>query len=276
MLISFREGLEAFLVVGIILAYLGRMGMLSLRKWVYLGVGLGVFAAFALAFVFQVVLSGFESSLMEKYLKAGIMGFAVIVLTYVMAWMSRNSRVIKGAVEQEINTAVSAGNMIALMLVAFFAVVREGLETVLFLGALYGGGMDTSVLAGVALGLALSLLAALALFRGMKGLPVKTFFRVTGLLVLVISAGLLVNMIGILQDINAIPLLAPGIIDLSWLLDDNSTFGIFLKALFGYTARPSLAQVLAYTLYITVAYLLIFRKKDAEKPLDQANLAHAR
>ena len=263
-------------MVGIILAYLGRMGMLSLRKWVYLGVGLGVLAAFALAFVFQVVLSGFESSLMEKYLKAGIMGFAVIVLTYVMAWMSRNSRMIKGAVEQEINAAVSTGNMAALMLVAFFAVVREGLETVLFLGALYGGGIDTGVLVGVALGLALSLVAAMALFRGMKGLHVKTFFRVTGLLVLVISAGLLVNMIGILQDINAIPMLAPGIVNLTWLLDDNSPLGIFLKALFGYTARPSLAQVLAYAFYIILAYLLIFKEKDTNNQVDEANLAHAR
>jgi len=275
-LISFREGLEAFLVVGIILAYLGRMNFPSARKWVYLGVGLGIFAAFALAFVFQVVLSGFESGLMEKYLKAGIMGFAVVVLTYVMAWMSRNSRMIKGAVEQEINAAISAGNMAALMLVAFFAVVREGLETVLFLGALYGGGMDSGVLAGVALGLALSLIAAMALFRGMKGLPVKTFFRITGLLVLVISAGLLINMIGILQDINAIPLLAPGIINLTWLLDDGSPFGIFLKALFGYTSQPSLTQIVAYICYMTVAYLAIFREKDHEKPVEEANLAHAR
>jgi len=212
--------------------------------------------------------------MMEKYLKAGIMAFAVVVLTYMLAWMTSNSRQIKGTVESEIHAAVHGGNILALALVAFFAVIREGFETVLFLGALYGAEMDLYVMTGALLGLALALLTTMALFRGMRGLRITTFFKVTSLLVILISAGLLANMIGMLEDIRAIPLVWPRIIDFSWLMDDSSTVGIFLKALFGYTSRPSLTQALAYGVYILLTYLFIFR--DATKPSEGPSLAHAR
>jgi len=253
LLITFREGLEAFLVVGIILSYLARADMRKYNKWVFAGVGLGLVTAFILALFFQLFYSGFDSARAELYIKIAIMGFAVIVLTYMLIWMAQNSRHIKGSVEKQLDQIVGAGSIFALVFMAYLAILREGFETVLFLGALYGAEMNISALYGSLIGLALALAVTTAIFKGMKNVPVRFFFKITGALILVITAGLLNNMIGIMQDINLLPVVKAGLFDLSWLMRDSSDVGIFFKALFGYTHSPSLLQMAAYMMYISGA-----------------------
>lgn len=256
LLITFREGLEAFLVVGIILSYLGRCNMKKCNKWVYMGVFLGLLGAFFLGFLFQIYYTGFESTLGELYLKVGIMGFAIVILTYMVIWMSRNGRNIKGDLEKNLERVVSTGSMVALVLMAFLAILREGFETVLFLGALFGNEMDAPVFYGGAMGLVIAMVVTIAIFKGMRNIPIKKFFNITGSLIMLIAAGLLTNMIGILQDIQLLPVLKPAIFDLSWLMVDSSEIGIFFKALFGYTHNPSLIQVISYVSYFAVIILL--------------------
>lgn len=256
LLITFREGLEAFLVVGIILSYLGRCNMKKCNKWVYLGAFLGLLGAFFLGFLFQIYYTGFESTLGELYLKVGIMGFAIVILTYMVIWMSRNGRNIKGDLEKNLERVVSTGSMVALVLMAFLAILREGFETVLFLGALFGNEMDAPVFYGGAMGLVIAMVVTIAIFKGMRNIPIKKFFNITGSLIMLIAAGLLTNMIGILQDIQLLPVLKPAIFDLSWLMVDSSEIGIFFKALFGYTHNPSLIQVISYVSYFAVIMLL--------------------
>lgn len=272
MLITFREGLEAFLVVGIILSYLSRAGLHSQKKWVYAGVGLALVSAFVLALAFQVVFSGFSGASAEVYVKIGVMAVAVVVLTYVLVWMAHNSRSIKSSVEAGIEDAVSAGSVFALVAMAYLAILREGFETVLFLGAIYGGGMGMEVFYGGVAGLALALAVTAMVFRGLRMFELRTFFRVTGVLVLLIAAGLLMNMTGMMQDIGLLPVVKKAVFDISWLMDDSSETGIFFKALFGYTSAPSLLQILAYPLYITSVYFLVFRDGRAVK---KNELAHA-
>lgn len=255
LLITFREGLEAFLIVGIILTYLGRCNLKQHNKWVYLGVILGLFSAFLLGFVFQLYYNGFERSLGELHIKVGIMGFAVVVLTSMVIWMSRNGRDIKGKLEKDLDRAISTGSVLTLVLMSYLAILREGFETVLFLGALFGDEMQAPVFYGGALGLVLAVAVSIAIFKGMRNFPLKTFFNITGALIMLIAAGLLTNMIGILQDIHLVPVLKPALFDIGWLMIDSSEIGIFFKALFGYTHSPSLIQVISYVSYVAVILL---------------------
>lgn len=255
LLITFREGLEAFLVVGIILSYLGRCNQKNCNKWVYLGVFLGLLGAFFLGFLFQIYYNGFESTLGELYLKVCIMGFAVVILTYMVIWMNRNGRHIKGDLEKNLERVISTGSVVSLVFMSFLAILREGFETVLFLGALFGNEMDAPVFYGGALGLVIALIVTIAIFKGMRNIPIKKFFTITGSLIMLIAAGLLTNMIGILQDLHLLPVLKPAIFDLSWLMVDSSEIGIFFKALFGYTHSPSLIQVISYISYFAVIML---------------------
>ncbi len=273
LLITFREGLEAFLVVGIILSYLSRVNMKRYNKWVYLGVGLGLASAFVLAFFFQLFYSGFESARAELHIKIGIMGFAVVVLTYMLIWMARNSRYIKGFVEKQLDEIVSAGSVFALAFMAYLAILREGFETVLFLGALYGNEMGAAALYGSLIGLVLAFAVTAAIFKGMKNVPIRFFFKITGALILVIAAGLLNNMVGIMQDINLLPVVKSAVFDLGWFMSDSSDVGIFFKALFGYTHSPSLLQILAYITYITGSIYLLNR--IGKQPAVKRELAHA-
>lgn len=264
LLITFREGLEAFLVVGIILSYLGRYNLKKYNKWVYLGAFLGLISAFAMGILFQIYYSGFESKLSELYFKIGIMGLAIVVLTYMVLWMSKNSRSIKGDVEKNLERAVSAGSVFALILMGYLAILREGFETVLFMGAVFGDSMRSSVLYGGMAGLFLALAVTVAIFRGMRNLPIKTFFKTTGMLIILISAGLLSNMIGVMQDIEMMPVIYAGMFDLSWFMVDSSEVGIFFKALFGYTHSPSLLQLGSYLSYFTFVTWLLFRTEGRQ------------
>lgn len=272
LLIAFREGMEAFLVVGIILSYLSRADLKRYNRWVYLGAGLGLVSAFVLALFFQMVYSGFASARMELYIKIAIMGFAVVVLSYMLVWMVRNSRYIKGSVEKKLDNIVSAGSVISLVVLAYLAILREGFETVLFLGALYGSEMGASALYSCLIGLAIAFAVTTAIFKGMKNVPIKLFFKITGSLILVIAAGLLNNMIGIMQDINLLPVVTPAVFDLNWFMSDSSSVGIFFKALFGYTSEPSLLQITAYMTYLTGS---IYFLNKAGKPAMKRELARA-
>ena len=265
LLITFREGLEAFLVVGIILSYLGRTGLTKYNKWVYVGVSLGIVTAFVLAFLFQIFLSGFTSEISQLYLKIVIMAFAVVILSYMVIWMSKNSRQIKGSVEKKLDEVVTTGSVLALIFMAYLAVLREGFETVLFLGALYGNEMGSGVLYGGLLGLFLAFAVVYALFTGLRRLPVRQFFKLTGALVLLIAAGLLTNMVGIMQDINILPMMGGTLFDISWIMPDSSDVGVFFKALFGYTSAPSLLQALAYIGYLITTSLFLIRGNVSER-----------
>lgn len=265
LLITLREGLEAFLVVGIILSYLNRSGMSRYNKWIYVGSGLGLVTAFLLAVAFQAFFTGFGSRLGELYIKIVIMGLAVLVLSYMVLWMNKNSQNIKGDVEKKLDAAIGAGSVFSLIFMAYLAILREGFETVLFLGALYGDDMGAPVLYGGLYGLAIALVVTLAIFKGMKNLPLKSFFKFTGGLILLIAAGLLSNVIGVMQDIKLIPIIMEDVVNIGWILDDSSDVGIFFKALFGYTSSPNALQIIAYSGYwITFIYFLSLGNKKGE------------
>lgn len=187
-LITFRESIEAALVVAIIVAYLQKTGRQRLHRYVWLGVGAGVAASIALGFALLRVYGGLSGTAEEVF--EGVAAIiATAVLTSMILWMARNSRLIKGEIEEKMDTALTSGFLLGIAVLTFIMVFREGVETVLFLTAVSfvdPGGTGL----GVALGFVTALALAVLMLRGIARLPGRRFFLWSSLLLLIFAAGL--------------------------------------------------------------------------------------
>ncbi len=257
-LITFREGLEAFLIVGIILSYLGKLQATKFNKYIYLGVIFGLILSLFIAYIFQVVIYGMDNELYQHYLMIFILLFATIVLSYMVVWMANQSKQIKGEMEENIKKLVTTGNIIGMVFLAFLAILREGFETVLFFSSLTlteGFTMEEGLIGAVA-GLILSLVLVYALMKGAKNIPLKSFFKYTGLLILIIAGGLFGSAISMMQAAELLPTFIPMVYDISFILDDRGLFGTFLRALFGYNSSPTFLHLLSWSFYMITAIFL--------------------
>lgn len=257
-LITFREGLEAFLIVGIILSYLNKLQATKYNKFIYLGVLFGILSSLVIAYVFQVVIYDIEDENYKHYMMIGILMFATVVLSYMVIWMANQSKNIKGEIEQNLTNLVTAGNIAGMVFLAFLAVIREGFESVLFFSSLsFAENMTMEEgLIGAVLGLVLSIALVYALMRGAKNIPLKSFFKYTGLLILIIAGGLFGSAVSMMQASELLPTIVPMVYDISFVLDDRSVFGTFLRALFGYNSSPTLLHLLAWATYMVTALFL--------------------
>ncbi|RSK52501.1 FTR1 family iron permease [Bacillus canaveralius] len=275
LLITFREVFEALLIVGIITTYLKRMDNGKYTKFVWLGAGLAVIASIGVAMLFQVVFTGFAAMGSEMYLKVSIMIVSTILLTQMVFWMAKHSRDLKGEMEGKMDRFISTGNIVGMVIHSFLVVLREGVETVFFFAAITGGNIGAAMQGwGAITGTVLAAVVAYVLFKGTMRVPLKSFFRVTGAFIILISAGLLVQAISMMQDLNIIGSVIPHLYDITWFLPEHpidyshylrdhgtapllsGEIGIFLKALFGYSSMPSIEEVIAYFGYFTAIYLL--------------------
>lgn len=275
LLITFREVLEALLIVGIITTYLKRVGQKQYNKYVWLGAGLAVVASIGIAMLFQVVFTGFAAMGSEIYLKIGIMIVSTILLTQMVFWMASHSKDLKGNMEGKMNKFISTGNIVGMVIHSFLVVLREGIETVFFFAAITGGNIGAAMQGwGAITGALIAAVVCYFFFRGTMRVPLKTFFKVTGAFIILISAGLLVQAISMMQDINLIGSVMPHLYDITWFMPEHpidyahyvrdtgtaplisGDVGIFLKALFGYSSMPSIEEVLAYIGYFAAIYML--------------------
>jgi len=251
MLITWRETLEAALIVGILLTYLARSGQRPGLRYVWLGAVAAVMAALACAGV-----SGGAVSLLgpdaQELVQATILFVAVGVLSWMVVWMNRHARAIRGELQRKADRALAGGGLFGLAVVSFVAVFREGLETVLFLWGVTlqrGPGSALPLVAAGLCGAALAIATAWLFFRGFAFLSLPTFFRVTGALLLLVAAGLLASGVNKLIALDYLPPLVPQVWNSSWLVRDGSPLGAILAALIGYRSRPSLLEVLAFVAY---------------------------
>jgi len=289
LLITFREVFEALLIVGIITTYLKRMDHSKYNKYVWLGAALAVIASVGIAMLFQVVFTGFAAMGNEIYLKVGIMLISTILLTQMVFWMAKHSRDLKGNMEGKMNKFVSTGNIIGMVIHSFLVVLREGVETVFFFAAITGGNIGAALQGwGAISGVIIAAVVAYFFFKGTMRIPLKTFFKVTGAFIILIAAGLLVQAISILQDVQIIGSVIPHLYDITWFLPEHpidydhylrdngvtpllsGEVGIFLKALFGYSSMPSIEEVIAYIGYFVGIYLLVANQPN-EKINDSTN-----
>ncbi len=298
-LITLREALEAILIVGLILSYLTRLDAEKYHKWVYAGTALALVSSFAVALVFQVVFTGFASFGSEVYLKIGIMFASVFLLTHMLSWMKKESKDVNGTMQKKVNAALTAGSVTTLVVHTYLVVVREGVETVFFFAAISGGDVNEVLTSyGALSGLLLAGMIGYLFFSGTMKISLKAFFNVTGVLIMFIAAGLLVQGIGILQDIGMVgsvvetadgkPAEMYNLVEfmpehyndeLHYQRDTGNDVmisgqvGLFFSAMFGYSHNPSFEQVAGYWLYFIFVFgwsSLIHRRKPEAEPAKAA------
>ncbi|HLD93281.1 MAG TPA: FTR1 family protein [Anaerolineales bacterium] len=248
-LITIREGLEAFLIVGILLGYLTKIKRTQFKVHIWIGTLAALAVSVLLAILFQYMAFQFEGAAAELF-EAVVALLAVGVLTWMVLWMQRQSRGIKGELEQKADAAVSSGQALALGSLAFVSVLREGVETALFLSALLVTSRDTQLFSGALLGLAISAVITYLLFRSAIRLNLRNFFIVTGIFLILIAAGLIGHSVMALQDIGWLPIGTTIAWNLQGFISNDGLAGRLLHAFFGYEAAPTLLMVAAYALYV--------------------------
>ena len=252
LLITLREGLEISLMVVIVLAYLTKTGRVHLFNRVWQGTG----AAVAASVVAGGVLFGVDSGLSgktEEVFEGTAMLLAVVVLSWMVIWMKSQARAIRGEIEIKVERAVTGGSSLALAFLAFVLVVREGLETALFLF----GASDTASPAATTIGGLLGLVIAVAIgrlvYQGSRFISLRKLFSVTGVLLILFAAGLLAHGLHEFQEAGYVTVLGEEVWDTNGIVDEKSDAGGLLKGLFGYNGNPSLLEVLVYPVYLVVA-----------------------
>lgn len=248
-LVTLRETLEAALVIGVILGSLVKVGRLELARHVWRGVAGALLASIGTGYAFEALVGGFEGR-SEQIFEGVLMFSAVAVLTFMVGWLQKSNRALKGSIQTRVDEAVNGNPAAGIASLAFVLVLREGVETILFLRAVLVGsearGAFLGGLAGVAGAIALSWLV----FKSAVKLDLRAFFAVTGGLLLLVSAGLLAHGLHELVEAGVAPALLAHVWDMSRFVAEDGLAGSFLKALFGYNANPSLLEVLGWASYL--------------------------
>jgi high-affinity iron transporter len=260
LLIMVREGFEAALIVAILFAYLRRIGRTDLGRSAWAGVAAAVALSVVIGVVVHLTLGNLVGAARLRAF-AGVSLAAAGVLTWMIFWMRRQARAIKGDLEQKVDQAVLTVNPgRAVLAVAFLAVIREGVEAALFLLAVTTSSGGLEVVLGATIGIAIAIGLGLLVYAGGRKLPLRTFFKVTGMIVIIFAAGLLARTVLFFQSSGDLGTLADNVYDLTgatWLTQ-QSEVGKMLAALFGWDPRPSIEQVLAWLGYLVpVSYLFL-------------------
>ena len=256
--IALREGIEAALIVGIILGYLKKVGAETLAKPVYYGVGLGVLASIGVAALFLLLSVEFEGKY-EQLFEGITMLVAAVILTTMILWMRNNSKTFSEDMREKVETALTKRQSYGLASLAFVSILREGIETVLFLGSASFTSSGVQLLVGGGLGLGLAVLIGVAIMKYSVRLDLRTFFNVTGILLILFAAGLVGRSILEFQEAGAIAPVIEHVYDINWLISGQSTAGKLLTALLGYDASPSLAEVFGYVGYWVLISFWMYR-----------------
>lgn len=261
-----REGLEAALIVGIIAAYLVKIGRRDALDKVIVGVLAAIGLAIALGVGITLTIERLPFVLQETL--EGIAALlAVGVLTWMLFWMRRQGRLLKGELEHGVDSALTSGSTWALVALSFLAVIREGFETVLFMiPILSSQGTGPEVILGGVLGLAVAVGVGLAIFVAGVRVNLRRFFTVTGVVLIFVSAGLVVYALAEFTEAGLIP--NTGIaFNLQPILPDNGPLGSVLAGLFGYRAAPTILEVIAYFAYLVpVLFLFITDRPLIRRP----------
>lgn len=250
-LLSLREGIEAALIIGIVIGTLQKINRTDLVKTVWIGAACAAAVSLLAAIVLNKVGTSLEGEA-EEIFEGFTMLVAAGVLTWMIFWMSRQARQLRSELESGVRRAVSLAGYGAIFLLAFTAVVREGIELALFLTAAAMTSSPQAVMTGALLGLGTAILLGWSLFTSIVRLDLRRFFQVTGVLLVLFAAGLVAHGVHEFNELGWIPPIIEHIWDINLLLDENASFGQLLTALFGYNANPSLSEILAYIGYFVV------------------------
>jgi high-affinity iron transporter len=295
LLIGLREGLEAALVVGILVAYLKRIGRTDVLPRMWAGIGLAV----ALALTIGAVLTFGAYSLAPgaQELIGGLLSlFAVAMVTWMIFWMQKAGRTMKATLEGGLDRALAKGGLWALIAIGFVSVAREGIETTLLLWSMVQSfGSAPMALLGALIGLAIAVVVGWLLARGAVRLDLRRFFAWPGGFLVIVAAGVLAYAIMDLQEAGALPgpftaaapidpttgVVAVGLaafpfgwaFDLSAVIAPDSTTATILQAIVGFMPRMTWLQVIAWLLYIVIVGAFFLRGLPRRRGVKKSDAA---
>ena len=263
--IALREGLEAALIVGILVAYLVRSERRHLLKPLWSGVAIAIAASLG----FGAILSFTSAELTPngEKLFAGLTSFiAVALVTWMVFWMKRTARTLRDELHGKVDSAIMGGP-ISLALVAFFAVVREGLETALFIYANFKTvGAASSATVGLVLGLALAVALGYLIYNRSVKLNLSKFFTVTGVALIIVAAGVLSYGVHEFQELGWLPGADTFIWDVTPWIGKESILGSILGGTIGFDTTTSVVQFIAWAAYLVAVLVPYLSKKSAPAP----------
>ncbi len=247
-LLALREGVEAALVVGIVMGALRKVHKQNLARYVWWGTICAAAVSLSTALLLQVLGASLEGSA-EAIFEGSEMLLAAGVLTWMVFWMHKQSHSLKSELETGAQRAILRAGGRGLFLLAFIAVLREGIELALFLTASALATGAGEAFAGAALGIAAAAGLGWVLFATTVQLNLRRFFQVTGALLILFAAGLVAHGVHEFNEVGWIPAMIEPVWNLNPVLAESSLLGQMLKTLFGYNPTPSLTEVMAYWLY---------------------------
>lgn len=241
--IGLREGLEASLIVGIIAAFLMQRGERRALRPMWVGVAIAIGLCTATAIVLRMV--GESLPFRQREAMEGTLALvAVAGVSYMVVWMRRHSRELKRQLEDHTERALVVGSTFALVGMAFFAVLREGLETAIFMLAAFQSSADpTATGTGAALGVVIAVGVGYAIYGGGVRINLSRFFRVTGFVLVLVAAGLLASSVHSFAEAGVISAGQARALDLTWLVEPNTVRASLLTGMLGLQPVPTLAEV---------------------------------
>jgi len=262
-LIGLREGLEAALVVSILVTYLVRTERKQYIRFVTYGVSSAVIFSATIGTVLQVIEQSLSAKV-EPVFAGSISILAIGFVTWMIFWMKKSARTMSGDLRNRLDVAAVAGSGLAVALMAFAAVAREGAETaVFFWAAAHANGNELVSLAGLILGLVTAVVLGVAFYRSTIKLNLSTFFKVTGVLLTIVAAGVLSYGIAEFQEIGWLPGYENVVLNLSAQLPQGSVIATVMAGLFNLGAKTTALQAVAWFSYIVVVLALFLSKPAA-------------
>ncbi len=263
MFLALREGLEAILVVVIILLYLRKTNQRIYYKYVYLGIILAVAASAVFAIIFSIVFGGFTGILEKIFEGTTFIISGIFILTLVL-WVSKEGPKMRENLEGKIEESINTQKVFSISITTFIIIIREGIELVLLTtGAASVGSLNqVSVILGSMIGLAISILIGLLIFYGVKSINLRTFFKITNIMLIMFAAGLITYGIHEFIEAGIINPIIGEVWNIKHILPESfpdgnpatpeflEIIGALLKALFGYNANPALLEVIIYPILL--------------------------
>jgi high-affinity iron transporter len=275
LVIFLREGIEASMIVAILLAYLDRLGHREHFKDVFLGVGAALLLAAGGGVAAYLTIRSYDGSRVQTIFETATYILAAAVLTYMTFWMRDHARSLSSELRSKAEAALDGKARWGLGLLAFQAVGREGLETVVFTLAIIFSTSVAGALTGAVIGLAGSLVVAFFIYRLGHKLNLSKFFTVIGCLLMVFAAGLLADTVENLQELGWLRVLNVPMWHTGRILSEDSSFGDVLHSFFGYSDSPTPLQLVVYVVYLAVVIAAFLGLRGARHTRKGPELAAA-
>jgi len=260
--IFLREGIEASMIVAILLAYLDRSGQRRHFRDIYWGVAAAMVLVVAGGVAAYLLIHSYDGSRVQTIFETVTYLIAATALTYMTFWMQSHAMTLSRDLERRSEIALSKGSRTGIAALAFTAVGREGLETMVFtLAIVFANSAQSAtqpgntklLFAGAVLGLAVALMCSFAIYRFGRRMNMRRFFRILGLLLMFFAAGLLADAVENLQQLGWLPFGHAVVWDTSTMLSESSSLGDVFHSLLGYAEQPTVLQIVVWASYLAIA-----------------------